>query len=78
MKVLSELAKEALELSQLERLKLARILIDLSEGDQDFSPETEEAWEKEICRRMEAVRMGKAKSRSSDQVFADLDEHFPG
>jgi len=77
MKVLSELAKDALELPPLQRLTLARILMELSEGDGDFSPQVEAAWDEEISRRMIAVRAGKARSRGFDQVFADLDRHFP-
>jgi hypothetical protein len=77
MKVLSELTKDALELPPTQRLTLARILLDLTEGDGDFSPQVETAWDKEICRRMKAVRAGAARARSFDQVFADLDRWFP-
>ena len=77
MKVLSELAKDALELPPVQRLMLARILLDLTEADVDFSPQVEAAWDEEICRRMKAVRAGAARARSFDQVFADLDRRFP-
>ena len=77
MKMLSEIAKDALELAPAQRLTLARILLDLSEPDQDFSPEVEAAWEEEIGRRMDAVKAGNAKSSSFDRVFADLDRRFP-
>src|SRR5213592_85610 len=77
MKVLSEIAKDALELPPLQRLALARILLDLSEEDQNFSPETDAAWDEEICRRMKAVESGTARSRNFDEVFADLDRRFP-
>ena len=77
MKALSELAKDALELPPVQRLTLARILLDLTEEDGDFSPQVEAAWDEEICRRMKAVRAGTARSRSFDQVFADLDRRFP-
>ena len=76
MKILSDIAREALELPPVQRRVLARMLLDLSEDDQDFSPETEAAWEEEICRRMSAVETGAARSRSVDQVFADLDRRF--
>ena len=76
MKVLSKLAKEALELPPVQRLTLARILLDLTEADGDFSPQVEAAWDEENCRRMKAVRAGTARSRSFDQVFADLDRRF--
>jgi Putative addiction module component len=76
MKAISELAKDALELPPVQRLTLARILLDLTEEDGDFSPQVEAAWEEEIGRRMKAVRAGTARSRSFDQVFADLDRRF--
>ena len=47
MKLLSDIAKEALKLPPAQRLTLARMLLDLSEPEQDFSPEVEAAWEKE-------------------------------
>ena len=77
MKPISELAKDALELPPNQRMTLARILMDLSEDDQEFSPQVEAAWEDEICRRMKAVETGAAKARSLEEVFADLDRRFP-
>ena len=77
MKTMSDVAKDALELAPAQRLTLARILLDLSEPDQDFSPDAEAAWEREISRRMEAVRAGNAQSKSFDRVFAELDRRFP-
>ena len=76
MKVLSDIAKEALDLPPAQRRVLARVLLDLSEDDQDFSPEVEAAWEEEICRRMKSVATGAARARSFDAVFADLDRRF--
>ena len=77
MKAISELAKDALELPPVQRLTLARILLDLSDERQDFSPEVEAAWEKEICRRMEKVKSGRARSAGFDEMFARLDRQFP-
>lgn len=77
MKAISELAKDALELPSQQRLTLARILLDVSEDDQEFSPHVEAAWEDEICRRMKAVETGAATARSLEDVFADLDRRFP-
>jgi len=76
IKTLSDVAKDALELPAGQRLTLARILLDLSEPDQDFSAEAEAAWEQEIVRRMEAVKAGTAQSKSFDRVFAELDSRF--
>ncbi len=76
MKVLSDIAKAALDLPPAQRRVLARVLLDLSEDDQDFSPEVEAAWEEEISRRMKSVTTGAARARSFDAVFADLDRRF--
>jgi hypothetical protein len=78
MKALAEIAKEAMELSPVERLTLARILLDLSESTADFSPDAEAAWEQEICCRIEAVKTGTARSKPCDQVFGELDRRYPG
>ena len=77
MKMLSEIAKAALDLPPVQRFTLARILLDLTEEEQDFSPEIQAAWEDEICRRMETVKGGTAKARSFEEVFAKLDRRFP-
>ena len=76
MKVFSDIAKEALELPPVQRRTLARMLLDHSEDDQDFSPEVATAWEDEICRRMDTVKTGVARSKSCAAVFADLDRRF--
>lgn len=77
MKAIAELAKNALELPPHQRIALARILLDLSDADRDFSPEAESAWEEEICRRRQAVEAGTAQARSLDEVLAELDRRFP-
>lgn len=74
--MLSEIARDALELPVAERRTLARILLDVSDADHDFSPEVEAAWEEEIVRRLRAVENGTAKSRSAEEVFVDLDRRF--
>jgi hypothetical protein len=77
MKMLADITKDALELTAVQRLTLARILLDLSDDNRDYSPEAETAWEEEICRRMEAVKTGTAQSRTFDEVFTDLDRRYP-
>jgi hypothetical protein len=76
MKVLSEVANDALELAPAQRRTLARILLELSEEDQDFSPEVAEAWENEIALRLEAVKAGTARHSPFAEVFARLDQRF--
>jgi hypothetical protein len=77
MKAIAEITKDCLELPSSQRLKLARILLDVSESDLDYSPEVEAAWEDEIGARLAAVKNGTARSIPSAEVFADLDRRFP-
>lgn len=77
MKLISEITRECLELPSAQRLKLARILIDVSEPGQDFSPEVQAAWDEEIGARVDAVKNGSAGSRPLAEVFAQLDELYP-
>jgi hypothetical protein len=74
-KMLSEVARDALELPPAQRRTLARIL-ETSEEGAGYSPEGETEWEEEIVRRLQAVEKGTAHSRSAEEVFADLDRRF--
>jgi hypothetical protein len=76
-KVLSEVTRDALDLPLAERRTLARILLDTSDSDRDFSPEVDAAWEEEIARRLRAIEEGTAQSRPAKEVFSDLDRRFP-
>ena len=67
MRMLSELAKDALELPALQRMTLARILLDLTEEDGDYSPQVEDAWDDEIGRRLQAVRAGTVSADGQNQ-----------
>lgn len=75
-KGLSEITKDALDLSAGQRLTLARILIELSDESDDFSPDVDKQWELEISRRLALVRSGEVSSRSAESVFADIDRRF--
>lgn len=77
MKLMSEITRDCLELPSAQRLKLARILIDVSEPDQNFSPDAEAAWEEEINARLLAVQNGTARSRPIAELFAELDQLYP-
>jgi hypothetical protein len=77
MKLISEITMDCLELPPAQRLKLARILMDVSETDQDFSPDPQAAWEDEIRARVEAVKDGSAGSRPIAEVFEHLDQLYP-
>jgi hypothetical protein len=78
MKLLAEITRDCLELPVSQRLKLARILIDISDQDSEFSAEAESAWNAEINARVLAVRNGTADSRPIIEVFDQIDRAFPG
>ncbi len=78
MKMLAEVARDALELSPEKRLALARILLELSDEGTESSLEAAAAWEEELAARIEAVKAGAAQSRTLEEVFADLDRRYPG
>ena len=77
MKLLADITKDCLDLPSAQRLKLARILIDVSEPLGDFSPDTELVWEDEIAARIEAVKNGSARSRPVSDAFCELDAKYP-
>lgn len=74
---LAELAREAIELPQQQRLTLARILLDTSDASSaEPLPEVEAAWENEIAQRISAIDAGQAKGKPWDAVLADINKHF--
>ena len=77
MKQLAEITKDCLDLPSAQRFKLARILIDVSEPAEEFSPESESAWDEEIAARAEAVKNASARSRPVGEAFNDLDAKYP-
>lgn len=60
-----ELRAAALSLPREERAELARQLIDSLDEDD----ETEEAWQDEVRRRLEAYRNGEVGSTAAEDVF---------
>lgn len=60
-KTLVEVTRDAAALPELERLKLARILLDLSESSTIPSDDAEKAWDEEITRRLRELRSGAVK-----------------
>ena len=77
MKLLSEVAKDALDLPVAQRLTLARILLEASEKAEGIYSEIEEAWDEEIELRIEAIKSGTAKSQDFQSTFKELDRLFP-
>lgn len=67
--LVEELSQRARALSPEDRARLADEL--LASLDEETGPETEQAWEQEIGRRVEEIKSGKAKLIPADQVFAE-------
>jgi putative addiction module component (TIGR02574 family) len=66
---ISELLKRALALSPEERAALANTLLD-SLGDQDESVQV--AWDREVARRMEELKTGKAVTVPWEELHREL------
>jgi putative addiction module component (TIGR02574 family) len=67
-KTLTEVTRDAAELPEAERLKLARILLDLSECDSEVSADVQEAWDQEIEKRLVELHAGKVKGVPLEEV----------
>lgn len=67
---LKDIAAEALQLTVEARAALARRLLESLDGIAD--EENERLWVEEAARRYRQLKVGKAKSIPSEQVFAKL------
>ena len=75
-KTLSELTRDAAELSTVEQLKLARILLELAENNRLPQGEVDAAWEMEIERRLQELQSGKVKGVPLEEVKAKIEARF--
>jgi putative addiction module component (TIGR02574 family) len=75
-KTLTEVTRDAAELGAPDRLKLARILLDLSEASTESFEEVQEAWDNEIERRLQELRSGKAKGVPLEEVKDRIETRF--
>lgn len=75
-KTLIDVTRDAAELPPNERLKLARILLDLSEIEGEPPQETQAAWDVEIARRLQDLRSGKVKAVPLAKVKAKIEARF--
>jgi putative addiction module component (TIGR02574 family) len=75
-KTLTEVTRDAAELPAPERLKLARILLDLSETSTESSEEVQAAWDDEIARRLRELRTGEAKGVPLAEVKQKIEGGF--
>ena len=67
---LKELTPKVLKLSPADRARLAHVLI--ASLDDVVDEDAEEAWDKEIKRRMKEIRSGKAKGRPAGEVLSEI------
>lgn len=72
---LEKVVKQALSLPGLERLSLARLILESVEPH--ATEEVERAWEKEIVKRVETIDGGTAEFRSWEEIKKDFDSRFP-
>jgi putative addiction module component (TIGR02574 family) len=75
-KTLDEVTRDAMELPEIERLKLARIILDVCENLAPPSPEVEAAWNQEIETRLEELRSGRVKGVSLEEVQRSIESRF--
>ena len=72
-KTLAEVTRDAADLPAPERLKLARILLDLSEPATESPDDVQNAWDQEIERRLQELRSGKVKGVPLEEVKAKIE-----
>lgn len=75
-KTLIEVTRDAAALPERDRLKLARILLDLSEPSTLPSEDVETAWDDEIARRLRELRTGEIKGVPLAQVKQRIEAGF--
>jgi putative addiction module component (TIGR02574 family) len=75
-KTLIEVARDAAELPMDDRLKLARILLDLSDAGGEPQEEVQAAWDIEIERRLQELQSGNVKGVPLDQVKKKIEAGF--
>ena len=75
-KSLSDVTRDASELPEVERVKLARILLDMSETEPDSGSDTELAWEQEIERRLRELESGAVKGVPLEETKRRIEASF--
>jgi putative addiction module component (TIGR02574 family) len=75
-KTLTEVTQDAAELPPAERLKLARIMLDLSEAGVEPSAEVQSAWDEEIEQRLQDLRSGRVTGILLEEVKKKIEGGF--
>jgi putative addiction module component (TIGR02574 family) len=76
MKTLDELTREATRLDEVDRFKLARVLLSMSDEPVEPQADVDKAWENEIERRAEELRSGKVKAIPLEEVKRRMEAKF--
>ena len=76
-KTLTEVTRDAAELPAPERLKLARILLDLSESEIESTPGVQDDWDREIEKRLMELRNGIVKGVPLEDVKKRIESRWP-
>ena len=75
-KTLTEVTRDAAGLPAPERLKLARILLELSETATEPADDLQAAWDEEIARRLRELRTGAVKGVPLAEVKRKIEARF--
>ena len=75
-KTLTEVTRDAVDLPELERLKLARIMLDLPETAVEPADELQAAWDQEIEQRLRELRSGQVRGVPLQEVKEKIEARF--
>jgi putative addiction module component (TIGR02574 family) len=76
MKTLDELTREAVQLDEIDRFRLARVLLSMSDDPVEPRAEVDKAWDEEIDRRVEEIKSGKVKGIPLEDVKRRMEAKF--
>lgn len=75
-KTLSQVVQDAAELPASDRLKLARLILDLTELDMDSPEQVQTEWEEEIQKRLRELRSGQVTGVPLEEVKRRIEARF--
>lgn len=75
-KTLSAVTRDAAELPTSDQLKLARILLENSEGNTESLADVQAAWDDEIRRRLQELRSGKVQGVPLEKTKKRIESQF--
>lgn len=75
-KTLGQVAKDAADLPAPDRLKLARLMLDLTDLDLEQPDEVQSEWDEEIHRRLEELRSGRVTGVPLEETKSRIEARF--